>query len=424
MMRGVPDLSRRTLLAGAGSALLARRASALTGAEDVALLSGRGPYLGIVATRGAVANGYTTNNKQFNTRTYHRAAVAISALKIIVPNWYVSNPGFTESGNPGTSTVYASVEYPAGTFHQITFSGSTSVTMASGAQATSDWCNVSIPASASFFIRLFGTNSTGILYIQSTSAGTNAENPAVGEAFQVAPSGLSNLTMSGTVTDLNNGSGSQYSFHPLAIIGMTTKPSVMCIGDSRCWGVGDSYDTTCDLGEICRSIGKMFAYVNFGVPADQANLFVASNAKRLAMAQYASHIVSEYGVNDMYVAGRTATATLASLAQVRAQFPNKPFFQSTISSVTSSSDSWTTTANQTINGNVGPYLAAVNDGIRAGNGGITGYFDVADQTMSSRDSLLWSVTGGAHTADGLHANALGYATILNSGAVNLSRIHR
>ncbi|HLW90549.1 MAG TPA: SGNH/GDSL hydrolase family protein, partial [Roseiarcus sp.] len=363
----------------------------------------------------------TANNQQFNSRSYHKAAVAVSALKIVVPNWYVSNPGFVETAAPTTATIWAAIEYPAGTFHQITFSGSASVTMSAGAQAISDWCNVSIPAGAFFYIRMFGSNSAGVLYITSTVGGTNDENSGVGEALQVAPSGLSNLTMTGSVPESNT---YQYGFRPLAILGMTSKPSVLCIGDSRCYGVGDVSDATGDRGEICRSIGQKFAYCNFGVPADKAATFVASNSLRLAFAQYATHIVSEYGVNDMYVLGHAATATLASLAQARALFPGAPFFQSTISPVTSSTDGWATTTNQTANGNVGPNLAAVNDAIRAGNGGITGYFDIADQTMSARDSLLWSVGGGAHTADGLHANALGYAAILNSGAVNVSRIHR
>lgn len=409
--------SRRSLIQGVGAALIVSRADALTPNHSSVLFGGIKPYLGIVATRGQVPNFGTAANKQFNTRSLHRAAVAIPRLKIIIPNWYVSESS-THPETPGAaSTFTASVEYPAGTFTQIKFSGSTSAAIAGGGQVVSDWCNVFIPSGASFFIRMFCTSATGILYINSTGPFPSGY-VAGGEALQLAVSGLSDMTLSGTITDANSGA---YRFAPLAVLGMTVNPSVLCLGDSRCWGYGDTFTASVDIGEICRSIGKNFGYCNLGTPADEAQYFVASPTNRVALAQYASHIVSEYGINDMYVSSQTGAQTLASLAQIRALFPSKRFFQSTISPVTSSSDGWATLGNQTINANVTPGLVTVNDGIRAGNGGITGYFDVASVTMSSLDSLLWNVSAGVYTADGLHGNQAACLGILAASVINPTR---
>jgi hypothetical protein len=379
------------------------------------------PYLGQVATRSAVANFMTAANTQFNSRTSHTMRTAVSSFQVVFPNWYVDG-SFVEVGPGADATITASIEYPAGTFTQIKFSGSASGTVPNGGNLISDPISLSIPSGGQFFIRTFWNNPAGIFFLYANSAdpvGTFLANNYTGEAMDVAASGLTDMTLGGTITD----NAPAAAYRPVAIIGTTTQPSVLLLGDSRQFGIGNAEGAgsaaNVPQGEWAGSIDPLFGYINCGIPADQANLFVASSpANRLALGQYCSHIGCEYGINDLDLSGFTSSQLIATIQSIISLFPGKPFFQSTLDPY----------ANP---GNTAPGIPAANTqriafntALRNGTTGLTGLtamFDIASVTESSLNSGLWV---SSYSTDYLHPNSIGYPAITSSGVINTELIHR
>jgi lysophospholipase L1-like esterase len=363
--------------------------------------SGRAAYTGLVATRAFVPTGSNAGNKQAMTRTRHQSRVAITSLKIAIPGWYASGSGDAALG--GTATVTASVEYPAGTFTQIKFSGVASGTVPNGGTLLSDACTVSIPNATDFFIRIFFQSATGILFGNSLQADANN-----GEAMNYAASGLSDQTMGGTVT----AGGSGFCFYPCAIIGTTNKPSIMLAGDSTTQGQGDSWANgqPSDSGGIARGIGPSFAYINAGVPGAQSTDWGggAATQRYALLSTYCTHLICGYGINDLVAGGQTGAATLTRLQAVWAYMPGA-VYQTTVTPYTPvSSDSYATVGGQTV-GAQNTNRTALNALLRASPSGLTGFFEATDQIESARDSGLWKAPG--YTTDGLHGTATGYAAI-------------
>ncbi|RWI35452.1 hypothetical protein [Mesorhizobium sp.] len=386
-------------------------------------------YLGQVATKIRIPTSRSTTNKQANSRTHHFARDHITALKIELPNWYwVRSTAGPETNGGGNITYKASIEYPAGVFTQVTFSGATSAIVASGASVLSDFVNVNIPKGASFWVRVYAVAATAIVFTDG-NAGFPQRDDANGEAYAYAASGVSDLTMGGTITS-NIVGGADPIFCPSAIVAQTRNPSVLIIGDSRDWGFNDLYDASGDLGDLARSIGPAFGYINVAGSGDKFSAFISVSAKRRALAQYCSHVVIGDAINALRSGGsgqnKTAAAVLAELQTVLGFFPDKRCFTTTLGGPnTTSTDNWATVENQTVNAN-SAQIIAYNDAIRAGVPGCIGYFEIADQVESARNSGKWRVNGNPNgfTLDGLHTGQAGYLAIKNSGAIDTTRFSR
>jgi hypothetical protein len=377
------------------------------------------PYLGQVATRSAVANFMTAANTQFNSRTSHTMRAAVSSFQVVFPNWFVNGISFVEAGPGAAATITASIEYPVGTFTQIKFSGSASGTIPNGGNLLSDPISLAIPNNGQFFLRVFWNNSAGVVALFDNSAATFIANNYSGEALDSAPSGLTDMTLGGTVTD----SGSfAAAYRPVAIIGTITQPSVLLLGDSRQHGidnvVGGGSVANVPQGEWAGSIDPLFGYINCGMPADQANLFVASHANRVALGAYCSHIGCEYGINDLDLSGYTSTQLIAAIQLIINLFPGKPFFQSTLDPYSNPGN----TAPEIPSANT--QRIALNTALRNGMTGLIGLtavFDIASVTESSLNSGLWV---SSYSTDYLHPNSIGYPAITSSGVINTELIHR
>jgi hypothetical protein len=352
------------------------------------------PYLGQVATRSALLNTNGSPNLQQQTRTTHFARTTISSLQIVLPGFYY--PGGTETAITGPTTVTASVEYPTGTITRITFGNKNTGTVQSGTFLTSDPVQVNIPNGAMFFLRIWTSNANGIIYLNS------AGNPLAttdGWAFGTT---TPDLTGGGTVGV--SFTGGQY--FPAAIIAQTTKPAVCIIGDSRAAGYGDTADAYGDIGELARSVGPAFAYLGMGVGGDQALTASTTFANRLVLTQYCSHILYNYGINDL-ANSRTAAQLIANINTMIGFFPGKPVWVSTLPPEDTSTDSFATTTNQTP---VAWNSARVtfNTDVRAGGFivGARGYVEMAGAVESSLNSGLWAAPG-PYTSDGVHELLLG-----------------
>lgn len=378
-------------------------------------------YTGLIATRCLAPITLNTTNKQLMSRSPHYARTAITSLQIVIPNWYVLPSGaHGETGSGDDATVTASIEYPAGVFTQILFGGSASGTVPNGGQLLSDVCTVTIPDRALFWVRIFWDGgSGGVLTVGHDLDGTS--RPGCG--LEVAVSGLTDKTLAGTVTAADN------EFSPVAIIGTTDRASVVIVGDSI--GLGDTAketngDVAGDFGVVARSIGPHYAYASLCQNGDQGEDFVASHTNRAALFQYASHLICEYGSNDLYTVNASAAVVLATLQTIwgymTALGAGKYAYQTTITPRTASTDSWATTGNQSqISATVNARRIDLNGQIRALPAGLTGYSEVADAVETARDSGVWRVTGAAngYTADGIHPNTPGSMLVVFGGGVAL-----
>lgn len=369
-------------------------------------------YFGQVATHCFFPDTQNTVEKQSNSRTYHVAQVDISLIQLKYANWF----GF-ESVAGGAATVTASVEYPAGTFTQVTFGGSATGNMTDGGEVVSDRMPAAIPRGAAFFVRTFYQNTAGIIF-KST---TNSVQAALGEGFNYAVSGLADQTMSATFSFVQNGN----IYGPTAIIGLTNKPSVLIIGDSRAAGTGDTLapvvgSTECGL--ISPSLFPSIAFINASMSGERLSTFITKHSKRALLGVYCTHIICELAIND-FTAATTAAQAIAMHQTIAGYFPGKRYYMVTIPPKSASTDSWATLANQTTDAPSNAARVSFNDTLRTALPvWATSYFEVADVLESARDSGIWKVP--ALTADGLHPSSAGYQLVKGAGVINPSLMVR
>lgn len=362
-------------------------------------------YEGQVATRSSMPNEKAGGGlTQVNARKYHYARDNITSLKLIYANWYSQ-----EIAIGASATIEASVEYPAGTFNRVTFSGANQGTIPNGGQLVSDLITLStpIPNGAKFYTKMFQTCATGFPY-----NGRNGDT-ANGDNIAFAVSGLTSNVMSAT---LPANAALNFCAGPVGIIANTSKASVILLGDSRQFGYSDvATGTSGDAGECARSIGPSLAYINAGVSGERGTNYVGQSTNRNALAQYCSHVVSNYGVNDSFGLIAAAT-TYAALASIRNLNPSKPFYQTTIPTETTSTDSWATLNNQTsVNGE--SICLTLNSLIRANTNAFTGIFDIEGvvNDLNATPARAWIPT---YTADGVHELTAGNLAIQSSGIIN------
>jgi hypothetical protein len=216
--------------------------------------------------------------------------------------------------------------------------------------------------------------------------------------------------------------------YPVAVLGMSSVPSVLCLGDSRTQGYTDTATSNVglgDMGEICRSIGQFLPYTNVGCQSDCAATFVTSHAYRAALQAYHTHVHVEYGINDIYILSAPAGTVETHLTSIYGYFPTKRVTQSTITPESTSTDSWATVANQTTKGS-DSVRTTVNTWIRTLPSPLYAYFDVTsvieDPTKTGcfkgTDSVPLGTITAAVTNEGIHENPYGASIIQKSGIIN------
>lgn len=379
------------------------------------------PYLGQVASRCRISTKFEPSNKQLMARSKHIALDQIDSMAVVFANWYVKeNIGET---NVGSSTTYkCAIEYPAGTIAAVvTWNGSDAGFAQDGETLISDMMKVSIPLGAAFFVRTWLNSAAGIPYHQGGSLNPSAGINDSGESFYFD---VATTDLTKTAGNFNNRTAN-LTYRPAALLGWTTKPSLLLAGDSR-QGNGNTLDLPSDgyglSGEFEKAMGRYFATINMGCSGERVQS-VASGGyeKRVKFADWVSHVAIGYGIND--IAGfngatRTAAQVQSDVSTMATQFAGKPVYIATLSPYSSSSDGWATTANQTTNATNAQRIA-FNDWVRKMPAPFSGYLEVADQTESARNSGLWKA---GLTADGLHGNANATSAIAESGKVAINAL--
>ena len=339
----------------------------------------------------AQSNGVNTGQ---NLRSSHvnESGVTLYALAIIYSGWNVDPTNEQNNGN--AYTVTASVEYPAGVYTQILWSGATSNSIADGTNQTSDYTtlSVAIPPGAQFWVRTNVAVTAAQFWPNSTVYGTSITS-ANGEACEVGTS-VTDKTMSGTIT------GSSVGLRPSAIMSQYIsgmRPISVCgFGDSTIHGAGDEqFDSGTNTSWIGRGTTGKCPYLMISYGGQTLLSSNAAMSRRLDLIAKAgiTHIAVSLASNDIVSDPSFATmqgylqALWTALATTGAKV-----YHVTSGPRSTSSDGWFTVANQTpVNEWLGSYALAglVNDYIRGVPSPLTGYFDKVNILSTGRYSGKW-----------------------------------
>jgi len=379
-------------------------------------------YLGQVATGTFVPNQLHASNTFSFSRSPHYTRDDIVSLQVVLPNWYV-NASMVETNGASSASWTAAIEYPAATYTQVMFSGSATGTVVAGSNLISDACAVAIPKNSKFWIRLYQSATGHILWFNQYDGDGTAQF-AVGTTAVGCP----DYTMGGGAGTVCTPQAGGITI-PAAIIAQTSMPTVAIVGDSIAVGTGDIADSSSRQGYLCRAFGGKYACLNVAVYSDTAQNFVASHAKRAALVAYASHVIVEYGSNDV-VNSRTAAQILADTTTIIGYFTGKPVAICTLTPRVTTIDAYVTVANQTVLVSEAVRLvvnAQRRNGLSVGNtlGPAFTVFDIERAAESSYLSGKWQVISGTilpgtatYTDDGVHPNRTGHLAIAN--AINTS----
>lgn len=382
--------------------------------------SNKQTYLGQVATGCGVPNNLHASNLFSYSRAPHHARDDIKSLQIVLPNWYV-NGSMVETNGGGIGTWTASIEYPAGTFTQVTFNGSATGTVAAGANLVSDTVSVTIPSGAKFWTRLWQNAPGKMLWTNQYTGDGSAQF-----AFSTTAGGCPDLTMGGAATTVTAAENAMML--PVAIIAQTSNPSIGIVGDSIAVGKGDVADASGLQGYLSRAFGGRYALLNVAVSSDTLVNFIASSTKRRALINsYCSHVIVEYGSNDV-TNSRTAAQILADTNTVLGYFSTKRTAVCTLTPRVTSTDAFVTEANQTVLASEAVRVvvnAQRRNGLAAATalGTAAAILDIERACESAYLSGKWQVIGGTispgtatYTDDGVHPNRTGHIAI--AGSIN------
>ena len=193
--------------------------------------------LGFGANRARWCQESSVVNKQIMSRYGHRAFVNIKQLQIAAPNMRISptvHNDLADFGLGAVATVTASIEYPANTFTQVKFAGSTTGSVPDANILISDVVSMAgtgIAAGDIFWVRMFWQNANGTVY------NTFQDSATYGDICNIAVSGLTDQTMSGSITNAG-----AFSLPTAAIIAPSNLVSIGTVGDSIVAGNSDTVE--------------------------------------------------------------------------------------------------------------------------------------------------------------------------------------
>lgn len=379
----------------------------------------RTPYLGPVFTSGMIPNTLDTGGKKIYTRKFFIAMQNIDSVKLCYMNAFLNesnNVLGAEQATGNALTCNAWIEYPAGNYIAVNFSGSTTGQLTNNALTFSDDTKVSIKKGdvVPFWTYAFPTTGNNIPYFHGANLSNNPMYVSGGEGCIMGTSGVP--TTPGTFTDNQSG---RSGFFPVAIMGMTTKSTFYLLADSRGAGAQEVSDGTYHFGDLARSIGLTHAYINGGVSSERISSFLSSSTLRMQLISYCTNILSELGINGPIQHSSDFNTIMGYVQTLAARFNGKCFARTTMEPVSVSTDQWETVGNQTPTTNVNSVRVLVNNQIRAKFDGVP-YCEVADCVESSRDSGKWQSNGSANaiTYDGTHETNLGSSLIVAANAIN------
>lgn len=383
------------------------------------------------------SSGYNYLTALSGMMTTYVFKIVASAMKI-----KIAYGAFAYGTDVGTTVPIGqvTVEYPhaSGTFFDVTFGGSGTVTLNNGQVVISDTLDLTsaggVVAGQLMNVRTWVATSSGLntptFDDQNTAAGASDKVSTAANQCHTAYASLSSTSTAG--------------YGPCGIFGNSGKQSVALVGDSITQGVGDTVFPSPHVhaGWADRAFNNTMGLVSVSRHAERGDQWNSSVLKhRRGLAYSCGRVLCAYGNNDIYTAtALTADQLQHALIPVWREFRTRgaKVWATTITPRTTSSDTWATGTNQTItSGNT--VRVAVNQWLRDGapidiNGqaaavGATGVFragdkrhplesgiiDISGAIETATDSGKWKnvadTTTGPWTADGTHPTPLGHSTM-------------
>lgn len=348
-------------------------------------------------------------------------------------NWQGS-----EVSNDNNESLKAWIEYPTGagatigTTTPVTFNSSASGTLNAGAILISDPTYVTIPSNTAYCIVTYiAPNSGHIVYTDGYVLGALCTTCSPGEKSNLGTSGVP--TTPAAFTGSDNTSGNSF-VSPIAVIAPSTTKAICLLGDSRTQAIKDIGDSSYDIGDLARSVGGFYPYINFGLSGYLTSSFAFGNQGRMPLFQYCDAVIDELGVNELIRSGQVNALLaykkrVAYLFEGHQGFPAMPYSLTTLEPQSSSSDSFATCTNQTAGTSTIP---TYNADVRVPSTyGISTYFDLSKPLEAAAGGgapgncllqvggRLWFANGTAsfYTNDGLHAGLNGNLSIKNTNVI-------
>lgn len=351
------------------------------------------------------------NHQTLTYKVRHTANMKCGMIRLVYSNFYSplnSNNGDADGAND--ITIGASIEDGSGNVFPVMFNGSKKVTLNIGTSIVSD------PVAVFF-------NQGDVFYTRNyVSVAASAKFP-VGVVMEGGTEGIGqgDMTASGSVT-----TSTEAAYSPIAILGMpdpsisSASSGVLFIGDSITAGSTGSY-----YGNSYAQIaGKNFrrGIILAAISGEKGSTFAASfkSKYRMTLTQYATHAVIMYGTNDLNTSGGTAAQAqidILTIANRLVQLGLKVYI-CTIPPLTTSTDAWATTVNQTpaarFETGSSSERGKLNAWVRTKPAPFTDYIEIADVIETVRDSGIWKA---GYTTDGIHPNSATHSLMANK--VNL-----
>lgn len=334
-----------------------------------------------------------SNSMNTRSRLDTPAGADVTDVVLRFPRFYNGAP---EADFPLTYTVTATIEYPVGTFTQVLFNnGATSLSVTPGRRYfDSDPVPIRIPRGtvAGAYVKCFLSWTGGVTNfpLNSTVQAANGEWCNVG-------TGLTDQTQTVTVqthTYAAPGQANGFGFEPMVLGHLSDYvPVVALLGDSITQGSSvTGPDSSTGEAGWSRTFRGVVPTVNLARQAEVATNFTSRPHGRLSLIEDAvTHAVVAYGRND--VTALVAAATI--LTNVRKIWDHLlargiKVFATTVTPVTTSSDTWATTANQTVSSPQEVIRLAYNTLVRDNwqSYGLSGIFDFA-RAVDPSDTGKW-----------------------------------
>jgi hypothetical protein len=378
-----------------------------------------------IATNGAFPNNISTVAKQMQSRRRHVIHSKILKIRARLVNKYIDTATWTELSPGAASTYTMTLEKDGAIIGTFQLGGNPSMVVGDGAYADTDDITLTTPLYPGdvVYTRTFMTNTAGIVYEGNTvTAGVRPgyQDLTNGEFCQFAASGLTDQT---AATGVFTGAANQVAAFggPFSLMSLSTDPAILIVGDSIEVGIAEAFTNIASArGIYARALNNYFAYSKTCQGGDSALKYVASHTMRVAMKDIFTHVVCNYGVNDINNLAQTPAQVAANLTTIAGYFSGKPFYVRTITAYSTSTDNFTKLDNQYQAATVAS-LNAFNGIVRAGISGVTAYFEVSDIASTGRDSNLWpcdGVTPRLSTQDGLHPTAVPSESVRTSGVIS------
>lgn len=338
---------------------------------------------------GGIASDTTTAGQTKATAATYRYQIyctaSCSQLRLLFGN------SVQEAVGPNDIVVKASVEDTDGNRWLVYFNGARTATVQPGGFVLSDPVGLSVAKGSFVWIRTYVTGATIWL-------GNVRQNTGEGTA---------------NTDEVDSGTGADtlalgYGYSPYVIYG-EVPANTRCyaiIGDSVARGLlAAGASTGYDNGHMIRAMGTNYGkdvpHVQVAKNGETALTFsTPGNRKfRTGLLEGCTDAIICHGVNDL-AAGAAALQTRITNIATSLQTAGINVWLATLSPVTTSSDGWTTTGNQTVGANEAARITH-NTWVRTTPIGAVGYFDVADACESARNSGKWAVNI-VLTTDGTH----------------------